>query len=420
MQNRRSLQNMEHDEFDKLVSSLLDGYSVPVDANCWNEIEKKINTKQRKHIWRYLCTAVAVMGVLMISVYTLVDRHITETVTTDFTVDAPMSEELGTTVKIEEANNWDKLVEKKEIVEKDDIASPLKQKSRVPKTIVQASDNENIGNKEGETTQIVANLDTDVLVSSSDSIQVNKEKKGSKPNNNSLLSNEPQLLAMAKQSKGWTFGMGMGTGGGISLPDANGSDAMMDSEIGNGHPEIPNYNDLLQYQEWDMNYNFPVSFGFLIRRNFNPTIGIESGLVYTYLSTDMKRRAGHLSQKGTFQLHYIGIPINAVCNLYTNSNWKIYLSAGIMLEKGITSSHKTITYEGDKEKTIDKKNDTWIRGTQWSLNGGVGISYGITKTLDLYIEPKVSYYFDNRQPISIRTDQSTIFNINAGLKFNLK
>ncbi len=60
-----------------------------------------------------------------------------------------------------------------------------------------------------------------------------------------------------------------------------------------------------------------------------------------------------------------------------------------------------------------------ISGVQWSVNASVGASYDLSKSFTLFMAPRVSYYFDNNQPKSIRTTKDLSYGLNIGLKYNL-
>jgi len=49
----------------------------------------------------------------------------------------------------------------------------------------------------------------------------------------------------------------------------------------------------------------------------------------------------------------------------------------------------------------------------------VGISYRFANKMKLYVEPRLGYYFDNDQPMSIRTDRPVSVGIGAGLQYTL-
>ena len=164
----------------------------------------------------------------------------------------------------------------------------------------------------------------------------------------------------------------------------------------------------------DINTAMPISYGIIARKNINKTFGIETGLVYTYLTSDIKMRYANYTD-ATLKLHYIGIPVNFIVNLWDKRSWNIYASTGGMVEKGLQSVYQKKGVYVYNENSKEKKS---ISGLQWSLNGGVGLSYGIYKDINLYVEPGFSYYFDNNQPISKRTEDPFSFNLRVGLRYD--
>ena len=165
----------------------------------------------------------------------------------------------------------------------------------------------------------------------------------------------------------------------------------------------------------DIRTSIPISFGITVRKNFNRTIGVETGLVYTLLSTDMTIIDGSRSEV-TLQLHYLGVPASLIVNIFDKRRWNIYMSGGGMVEKGLVAVSRSKNYYVYKNSEITKNSS--ISGLQWSLNGGIGLSYGIYKDLNLFVEPGVSYYFDNDQPISKRTEDPFSFNLRLGLRYD--
>lgn len=154
----------------------------------------------------------------------------------------------------------------------------------------------------------------------------------------------------------------------------------------------------------------PFSVGVSVRKDINRIFGIESGLTYTFLMSKFEM-VGNSNQHATSRQHYLGIPLNVSANILNTSHWNIYVSAGGMLEKGLQS--EWTQYVGEKSRTTSSK----INGVQWSVNASVGATYKFHKKMGVYLEPKFSYYFDNDQPVSIRTDKPIIIGVNLGLRY---
>jgi predicted porin len=88
-----------------------------------------------------------------------------------------------------------------------------------------------------------------------------------------------------------------------------------------------------------------------------------------------------------------------------------------MVEKGLLS-HYTQKQDLNNEHIAKITSDENIEGLQWSVAVAPGIDYKLNKNYSIYLEPKVSYYFDNNQPISARTEHPVVFGVNAGFRFS--
>jgi hypothetical protein len=160
----------------------------------------------------------------------------------------------------------------------------------------------------------------------------------------------------------------------------------------------------------ETNHRVPLSFGLTFRFYFTSRWAIESGLVYTYLSSEYKYGNDYRLKQ---QLHYLGLPVNAVYQFIGSKRFSVYVSGGGMLEKGISADYTTITPSSQTDS------HDHIAGVQWSLNGQLGISYNFSKRFSLYAEPGIRYFFpDVRQPESMRTDRPFNYSLGFGLRTN--
>ena len=58
---------------------------------------------------------------------------------------------------------------------------------------------------------------------------------------------------------------------------------------------------------------------------------------------------------------------------------------------------------------------------QWSVNGGLGAEYRLSPTLGFYLEPGVSYYFNNNSDIeNYYKEHPTAFSLNIGMRIVFK
>lgn len=82
----------------------------------------------------------------------------------------------------------------------------------------------------------------------------------------------------------------------------------------------------------DIKHHFPVSVGITVQKELNNRLALETGLVYTYLSSDLTAGgAAYYTQNQ--QLHYLGIPLKLNWNFLKKRYFNLYLSGGGMLEK---------------------------------------------------------------------------------------
>ena len=170
-------------------------------------------------------------------------------------------------------------------------------------------------------------------------------------------------------------------------------------------------------KEWisEKNYSIPLSLGITVRKRLNEKLGFETGLVYSYLSTGFVVKGSKYYTAG-LDLHYLGVPVNLIVNIWDKKQWNIYASGGGMVEKGLQSvftKKGALVYEN-----LNSKEKSSISGLQWSMNGGIGLSYNFLKDISLYVEPGFSYYFDCNQPMSKRTEDPFIFSLKVGLRYD--
>ena len=140
----------------------------------------------------------------------------------------------------------------------------------------------------------------------------------------------------------------------------------------------------------NIRYHQPIRFGVSLRYQLNENWSIESGLLYTLLVADVNNKEQRHS--------YIGVPINFGYQLWARRRFGLYLSAGGMIEKMLDAN-------------------PW----QLSLNVAIGAEYKLSNRFGLYAEPGGGYYYSNNSSIpTIYQEHPFNFNLNIGLRFDLK
>lgn len=138
------------------------------------------------------------------------------------------------------------------------------------------------------------------------------------------------------------------------------------------------------------------------------------------LLIDGCKRGEALARKELYELYApammsVCVPVNLVINLWDNPDWNVYVSGGGMIEKGVRSIYHVEAYGLDEHKSATYRSG--IDGLQWSLNLSVGVSYRFYRDWSLYLEPRYSYYFNNNQLVSYRTENMTLIGVGAGVRF---
>jgi len=422
MQN--NINNNEQDAFSEVFRQKLENHQLPVDAECWNEIEARLKSKKRRIIpfWFWLTGGAAVAGLALL-----------------FTLRSPY-ESTGLIGRSKPANTEQKQVQAKQIAKQQikEITPVEKSSAKIDKVQQSTEDKKETAIAEKNVAQIqIAGNDTtgsnktikNTITKRSNNqdalAQTNTTNKDSVSNNKSTKILPDKLIAKAdnepvakpKRKQDWLLAAAFGTGGGMG---SNGITGELAASPGKSYltNATADYSNMLTQNDFSQkNYMAPISFGLIIRKSLDKTISIESGLVYTYLLSTFEN-AGMQHSDAKLHLHYIGIPLNLVGRLWENSKWELYLSAGTMVEKGIQSVYIQNQYAGNQVITTIAK--TNINGLQWSVNGAIGVTYKVQRNWGIYFEPKLSYFFDNNQPASARTEDPVVIGISAGVRFRIK
>ena len=157
--------------------------------------------------------------------------------------------------------------------------------------------------------------------------------------------------------------------------------------------------------------NFPVS----------GTFGLETGAMLTSLHSTFTTEAGRTRTETEQTLRYLGIPLNMTASL-VDSKWvSLYLGGGGMVEKCISGKSVSVeTLAGVKQGDSVKKNLD-VKPLLWSLNASAGLQANLTKNIGLYVEPGLSYHFDDKSDVrTIYKDRPLDFMLTFGARISLK
>ncbi len=248
------------------------------------------------------------------------------------------------------------------------------------------------------------------------------------------LRSEPQEKRRADR-RGLSIGLGAAGAGSSSSTDKFEPRAVMGSNPLEGEAGTVGWADdriltsagTIVFNQPEVNdsytHKMPVKLGLTARYAFTNLLGIESGLTYSLLQSDIQR--GSESTTGAWSssdqtLHYLGVPLNLTFNFLNSRYVDVYASAGGMMEFGVKGSIKT-TDHLHNSMTSTHQNAITPKGLLWSVNATAGVQVNVLPSLGIYVEPGMSHHFKNdRQPRSSYTDKPTNFALGFGLRYTFR
>ncbi len=166
-------------------------------------------------------------------------------------------------------------------------------------------------------------------------------------------------------------------------------------------------------------HRLPVRVGLNVAYRLTDRLSVESGVSYTRLSSDMKDGTKNNYSSSSQKLDYIGVPLNVKYCAFGYRRLSVYASAGLLTEKCV-SGKTTHEYVISGEKKKHEAEDVAAKPWQLSVNAALGAQFDVLRNVGVYIEPGVSYYFDDRSPLStIYKEKPLNFNLNLGVRYTI-
>ena len=160
----------------------------------------------------------------------------------------------------------------------------------------------------------------------------------------------------------------------------------------------------------------PVNFSLALKYRLNNRFALETGLSYSRLKSEfeMGSKGNTINEQQT--IHYIGIPVKGIYNIYNMKMWSFYGNLGVTTEVPLYSSFNTSYYLNGILGSTDK---TTIRVPwQWSVGTGIGLQYDFTPNIGLFAEPSLKYYIPTGSQIeTYRTEHPFSFSLPLGIRF---
>lgn len=166
-------------------------------------------------------------------------------------------------------------------------------------------------------------------------------------------------------------------------------------------------------------HRLPVRVGINVAYRLTDRLSVESGVSYTRLSSDMKDGTKNNYSSSSQKLDYIGVPLNVKYRAFGYRRLSVYASAGLLTEKCV-SGKTTHEYVISGEKKKHEAEDVAAKPWQLSVNAALGAQLDVLRNVGVYVEPGVSYYFDDRSTLStIYKEKPLNFNLNLGVRYTI-
>lgn len=421
--NEQNIHNEQLDAFSHGVKHHIENHQLSVDDTVWANIAQELSAGKKKRfaaaIWWGVAAAVLI-GVILL-----------------FNPNKKSSQELPQLAKNEQENTYqnEETSEKKyfdneyqAISKQQNISSNSNKGMTQPRHNPQNINVNNGFNRNSHDELLVTatpniTQNTQFLNTSKPTIKdtisliKTKENKGTKASEKQRINHHNQI---EKKQKIGLFA-GLGSSSPFEIPSTldesyiENSPPNDDEDLTTGKENHDDNKDLIMSSEnfSHLAYSNPISFSVMAEIPLDSVWSIETGIMYTYLSTSFET-IDNKKVKGNLRLHYIGVPLHVKANIWHNKRWNMYVSVGGAVEKGLRA---TLTHHiTGTTAQMSKTTHSGIDGLQFSATAAAGLDYKLNDHIRLFGEPKFSYYFDNNQPISIRTDNPYTLGLNAGFR----
>ncbi|MDP3398883.1 MAG: outer membrane beta-barrel protein [Bacteroidales bacterium] len=412
-------------EFDKRVREMLEGHQEMPDSSSWDSIARDLERRRRGRVLyfrRSITAAVAVAATLALLLFLDGPEEVT--------APSPLKHDIIVSEKTTVPESA------KESIRADAGTSPIRAHKAEKPSQIKVIKNEEITSlaQERVVTPEKEQQAVEVQVKQVDIIKVEPEQKRDEtpagvkerqreagPGKTGAQSVEEYLFKVRGDSRSTRKHskalIAMGTN--ISPSMASNSVTLMGVSQAGGSYNLSNVVSTIQkaYVPLEVVSNtkflMPVSVGIQVQLPLGKVVSLGSGVNYTLLFSNYDDLSREETRQTHQTLHYIGVPVNVYANLFNNENIRFYLSGGFTVEKGLYAHYK-IFENGEKRWSGNS-----IEGLQWSLNAGAGAEFYVNRNTGLYFDPSVAYFFNNNQPLSIRSAQPLQFKFELGFRFHL-
>lgn len=389
---------MKEELFDRKVKELLDSCSEAPAPEVWDRIESGLNRRRRHVMWKrvlYSSAAAAVAaGLFAVSMLQWRQPAGPAMVVQVAESSSPSAEEAGTLRSVLERIDRSSAP----------VAHAVMLEGRDGRVTVRPSE-----------LRVAGSVDISNAVGLSDDIPVSGNSLPSIYDNPSVVEDNVALVSdegRVREKRG--SGLSLSAGGNLSPTSATGNVDFSQPNYSWGADGSATSAGIGIVPISEPKHYFPVSVGLELKYSFlDDRLGVGLGVNYTFMHSSYEALVDRPYQASVEQsLHYLGIPVNFYVNILSNERLAFYANAGCMVERAVR-----LSYDVTDLNSMETQYSGKAHGVQWSAN--VGLEYRFLDFMGLYVDPRLTYFFDCGQPYSVRTEQPLQFNLEMGFRFHI-
>lgn len=159
----------------------------------------------------------------------------------------------------------------------------------------------------------------------------------------------------------------------------------------------------------------PITWSLALRYKLNSKFGLETGVSYSRLKSEFEIGSNGNAFNEQQTIHYLGIPLKGLYNIYNGRQWSIYGSMGVNMEIPVYAPLNTDYHLNGKKEATEKS--TLNAPLQWSVGTGLGLQYNLTRNLGFFVEPSLQYYIPTGSNIeTYRTEHPFTLSVPLGIR----
>lgn len=158
-----------------------------------------------------------------------------------------------------------------------------------------------------------------------------------------------------------------------------------------------------------INHSLPITLSLMAHYKQSKRLGLETGLSYIRLNSELKYKTDDTQYKTLQTIHYLGIPLKGTYTLCKGKKWSLYGNLGCTMGIPVHSKFNTEAFTNNSDTKA-----RWL----WSVCTGLGLQYNVTRNIGIFTEPSVQYYIPTQKGLETYcTEHPFAFALPLGIKF---